>query len=160
MKVYLLKGPVQCYDTPKQFRTDDGLVRSLFCFAALTFFNVSILASSTNAQTALDKFCEGECRMHVFAGTWIDDGMFDIFVEERIPPWDWDYRWDERIFGFAFSKKVASYLNDTVEIEPEFGVALRTGAEDTQEIWLAIYLRYDGFLGTIISTPPSASPLV
>ena len=104
-----------------------------------------MLALPANAQSAIDRFCEGECRLHLFTGTYVNDAMIDIFVDELIPPWKWDYQWNEKIYGIAVSKMVASYFDDTVKIEPEFGFAIRTGEEDTQEIWGAIYVRFDSF---------------
>ena len=103
------------------------------------------LAMPVRAQSLdIQGLCDGDCRVHVFHGTWVNDTLPSIFVEDGIPPWQWDFRWSERIVGVAVSKRVST-LFGRFHVEPEIGVALRTGAENTQEIWAAIFLRFDDF---------------
>ena len=96
------------------------------------------------ADAKAEPFCAGECAVHVFTGTWVNDSMIDIFVHEGIPPWNWQRRERERITGLALSRRVGA-LFGVVDVEPEIGVAHRGGAVDAQELWAAIYFRYDRF---------------
>lgn len=70
--------------------------------------------------------------------------MTDIFLNDHIPPWDWNFRREETIAGVAVSKKAGKILG-VIEVEPELGVAFRRGAEDTTEVWAALYLRFSEF---------------
>lgn len=121
------------------FRYGRLFVALVAIFAQLTLFS----AGSANAENRLKAFCDGDCRVHLFAGDWVEDAMLDIFTKP-IPPWDWDYWENERILGLAFSKRTWTIFR-VIDVEPEIGLAYRTGLEEAYEIWGAFYFRFDRF---------------
>ncbi|MDD7910876.1 hypothetical protein PUV47_13190 [Pseudovibrio exalbescens] len=86
--------------------------------------------------------CEGRCAVSIYNGSYVKDGMYQIFTEAH-PPHTWDYDNDFIVAGAA-SKRILS-LWDMVHVEPEVGIARRYGQQHVTEVWLAAYLRFDGF---------------
>ena len=93
--------------------------------------------------TSWDQPCQGNCSAMVFGGPYVKNSMTQIFLEDFIPPWDWKYG-GGGLVGFALSRKLVS-IYDTVDIEPEIGIAQRFGNQDQTEVWGAFYLRYHRF---------------
>ncbi|MEM9910648.1 MAG: hypothetical protein AAF922_07665 [Pseudomonadota bacterium] len=101
-------------------------------------------SGSACAQNALKSFCDGDCGIHLFTGEWVTDSQLDVFVTDPIFPWQYDYLSDERIYGLALSKRMWTIFK-VIDVEPELGFAIRTGEEDAEEIWAALYFRFDQF---------------
>lgn len=111
----------------------------------LGFFPTQATAQAETEIAVEEKgFCNGDCRIQIFTGDWVEDGQVDVLLLDPKPPWDWDYFENENIYGLAFSKRLWTLWN-VIHIEPEVGLAYRTGAEEAYEVWGVFYFRFEDF---------------
>lgn len=86
--------------------------------------------------------CAGDCSTVVFAGSYVETGMGDIVTSLSFPN-RWDIVRDDKLVGVALSRRVGHLWH--FDLEPEIGLARRSGRQDETEVWGALFARYRGF---------------
>jgi hypothetical protein len=88
--------------------------------------------------------CDGNCGFAVFGGREIKEAMEEIFITNPSPPWKWVYS-DGGIVAANFSRRLVSFWDGALQIEPEVGVGQRFGNMHAEEFWFAINYRWTAF---------------
>ena len=86
--------------------------------------------------------CDGNCAVSIFGGPQLLTHQYNILVH-LTPPWDWRFG-NADLIGGAISRRILT-LWDSLDIEPEFGLAKRFGSMHTEEAWLVLYFRWTRF---------------
>jgi hypothetical protein len=100
----------------------------------------SVTAGASSPVFTPARLEEPQWSVTLFGGASAGD---DRLVELLTSPWNADVR-DDYFVGAAVSKRLVRFWN-YFTIEPEIGVGGRFGQTNSPEIWVALYLRYDGF---------------
>lgn len=89
--------------------------------------------------------CTGTCGVHVFAGSFLETDMTEVFgLEGYVAPWNWTYG-TSNIAGGAVSRRLATVFQ-SVDLEAELGLGQRFGGgAHATEAWGAFYLRWHRF---------------
>lgn len=99
--------------------------------------------------------CAEDCAVSVYGGLYVEDSMEAVLVTNPRAPWSWEFS-DDYIIALAASRRVGRVLG--LDLEPEIGVARRSGRQSDAEIWAALFLRYRGFpWDGIVTTSVAAS---
>ncbi len=108
----------------------------------------SLLLSLGNASAAgwtpeaLLSPCTGDCSVVVLAGSYVETGMGDIVTSLSLPN-RWDIRREDKLVGMALARRAGRLWH--FDLEPEIGLARRSGLQDETEVWGAVFARYRGF---------------
>jgi hypothetical protein len=86
--------------------------------------------------------CDGNCAVSLYGGPQLLTHEYDIFIHGT-PPWNWHFGSSDLIGG-AISRRLLT-LWDSLDIEPEFGLAKRFGDMHADEAWLVLYFRWTRF---------------
>ena len=86
--------------------------------------------------------CTGDCSVVVFAGSDVETGMGDIVTGLSMPN-RWDIRREDKLVGVALARRAGRLWR--FDLEPEIGLARRSGRQDETEVWGAVFARYRGF---------------
>lgn len=86
--------------------------------------------------------CDGNCTVSVFGGPQLLTHEYDIFIHAT-PPWNWRFG-NASLVGGAISRRLLT-LWDSLDVEPEFGIAKRFGDMHTDEAWLVLNFRWTRF---------------
>jgi hypothetical protein len=86
--------------------------------------------------------CDGNCAVSVFGGPQLLTHQYNIFIHAT-PPWNWRFG-NADLVGGAISRRLLT-LWDSLDIEPEFGVAKRFDDMHTDEAWLVLKFRWTRF---------------
>ncbi len=86
--------------------------------------------------------CDGNCAVSVFGGPQLRTHQYNIFIHAA-PPWDWRFGTADLVGG-AISRRLLT-LWDSLDIEPEFGLAKRFRDMHADEAWLALNFRWTRF---------------
>lgn len=89
--------------------------------------------------------CTGDCALAIYSGSYVEDGMQKVLIDEPAFPTSWDFNSSDRFVAFTLSRRVATILS-RIDIEPEVGFGRRFGRQEgVFELWGAVYGRYRGF---------------
>jgi hypothetical protein len=86
--------------------------------------------------------CDGNCAVSLFGGPQLQTHQYNIFIH-AVPAWDWRFG-NADLIGGAISRRLLT-LWDSLDVEPEFGLAKRFRDMHADEAWLALNFRWTRF---------------